>query len=353
MGLYPGETVTQSAGYPVLSCFQAGQSGQPLVAFITGGGVLARIAYGYPEGRPVDFLFHWLREAGFPAVALSYPLAHPVFDATYPQFGVTDWGIQSAQEIARVIEANNLARRVIVMAWSMAGHVAEPVTVSLKEHGIEVELLVAMAASTALPSPLPGVYGLKPAPSGLAQVEGPYLNNLLRLLRNQNDIAGHSAIDPAIFPPQFTGDFPINLLVGGMRYRDGAIVSDALADAQDTGAFRYANFPPIAVLTHESPLDVRHALIDRAAWGFYMTQALLENFIYAKVKDFAALPHEHWLKLNALIRQAPALLTELLPGNHMFFVGEDGARKTVAALIELRRRSAVLIAELEACADGS
>ena len=350
--LYPGETVTESAGYPVLAHFLGGRRDLPLVAFITGGGVLARIAYGHPEGRPADFLFHWLAEAGFSALGLSYPMAHPVFDGTYPQFGVPDWGAQSAQEIARAVERNGLARSVIVMAWSMAGHIAEPVTVALKAHGIEVELFVPMAASTALPSPLPGIYGLKPAASGLAQVEGPYLNNLLRLLRNQNDIAGHTAIDPALFPSQFTGDFPINLLVGGMRYRNGTIVADPLADAQDTGAFRYANFPPIAVLTHESPLDVRHAFIDRAAWGFYMSQALLENFIYSKVKDFAALPHEHWLKLNALIRQAPALLTELLSGNHMFFVGEYGARKTVAALIELRRRSAVLIAEIEACTDA-
>jgi hypothetical protein len=346
--LYPGEIVAKSGGYPVLSCFKPGQRDQPLVVFITGGGVLARIAYGYPEGRPADFLFHWLGEAGFPALGLSYPMAHPVFEGVYPQFGVTDWGVQSAQEIARVIGANNLARRVILMAWSMAGHVAEPITVALKAHGIEIELFAAMAATTALPSPGPGIYGLKPAASGLAQVEGPYLNNLLRLLRNQNDIAGHTAIDPAIFASQFTGNFPINLIVAGMRYRDGTIIVDPLADAQDTGAFRYANFPPIAVLTHESPLDVRHAFIDRAAWGFYMTQALLENFIYPPVKDFTALPREHWLKLNGLVRQAPALLTEVLPGNHMFFVGEEGARKTVAALIELRSRSAVLIAELQA-----
>lgn len=346
--LYPGEIVAKSGGYPVLSCFKPGQRDQPLVAFITGGGVLARIAYGYPDGRPVDFLFHWLGEAGFPALGLSYPMAHPVFDGIYPQFGVTDWGVQSAQEIARVIETNNLARRVIVMSWSMAGHVAEPITVALKSHGIDIELFVAMAASTALPSPMLGLYGLKPAASGLAQIEGPYLDKLLRLLRNQNDIAGHTAIDPAVFPSQFTGDFPINLVVGGMRYRNGAIVADPLADAQDTGAFRYANFPPIAVLTHESPLDAPHAFLDRAAWGFYMTQALLENFIYPCVKDFTALPREHWLKLNGLIRQAPSQLTGVLPGNHMFFLGETGAQRTVAALIGLRRRSAGLIAELQA-----
>lgn len=350
--LYPGEALVWRAGYPVLAHFQSGHRDRPLVAFITGGGVLARIAYRHPEGRPSDFLFHWLGEAGFPALGLSYPMGHPVFDKPYPQFGVSDWGAQSAEEIARVVAANALARRVVVMAWSMAGHIAEPLTAALKAHGIEVELFVAMAASTALTNLAPGTSALKPAASGLAQVEGPYLENLLRLLRDQNASAGHTVIDPAIFPSQFTGDFPIRLTADGMRYANGAFVADSLADVQDTGAFRYADFPPIAVLTHESPLDARHALMDRAAWGFYMTQALSENFIFSKVKDFAALPHEHWLKLNALIRQAPALLTELLPGNHMFFVGEDGARKTVAALIELRRRSAVLIAELEACADA-
>lgn len=346
--LYSGETVGESAGYPVLWHFQPGQAQMPVVAFITGGGVLARIAYGHPEGRSSDFLFHWLKEAGFPALGLSYPMGHPVFEKTYPQFGVPDWGAQSAAEIARVIEANGLARRVIVMAWSMGGRVAEPVTAALKVRNIEVELFVPMAACTSLPNVLPGMNALKPAASGLARVEGLYLDNLLRLLRDQNARAGHAVIDPAIFAAQFTGDFPIRLAAGGTHYENGAFVTDPLADAEDTGAFRYAGFPPMAVLTHESPLDARHAFMDRAAWGFYTTQALSENFIYSKVKDFSALPREHWHKLNALIREAPSQLTMVLPGNHMFFIGEVGARKTVDALIELRKRSAALVAELRA-----
>jgi hypothetical protein len=77
--LDPGEELRTAAGFPALVRFARGAPGSPLVVFVTGGGVLARIAYGHAGARPADFLAHWLRQAGYACLAVSYPLGHPVF----------------------------------------------------------------------------------------------------------------------------------------------------------------------------------------------------------------------------------------------------------------------------------
>ena len=53
-------------------------------------------------------------------------------------------------------------------------------------------------------------------------------------------------------------------------------------------------------------------------------------------------------EVNDLVHGAPARLTMVMQGNHMFFVGEPGAKATVAALKDLRGRAAALDAELDA-----
>lgn len=94
--LYPAEELIQVFDYPALVRFEPGQPGFPLVVFITGGGVLARIAYGPPVGRAADFLCHWLHEEGFASLALSYPVDRGgVFDVAFPQFSIADWAEQS------------------------------------------------------------------------------------------------------------------------------------------------------------------------------------------------------------------------------------------------------------------
>jgi hypothetical protein len=66
------------------------------------------------------------------------------------------------------------------------------------------------------------------------------------------------------------------------------------------------------------------------------------------VKDFLKLAPDRWRRINDLIHGAPARLTIVMPGNHMFFVGETGAKATVAALKDLRSRAAALGAALDA-----
>ena len=345
--MYPGEQIIEAAGFPALVRFETGAPSVPLVVFVTGGGVLARVAYGHPEGKPSDFLSYWITREGFPFLAISYPMGNPVFHGAYPDFSMTDWGEQSAEIVARHVKAHNLPSRVVVLGWSMAGRIAEPISASLRKRGIEVELFVAMAAATALPNLLPSLAHAKPQPSGLAGVAGGYTNALLLYLNQQNAEAGHTVIDPAIFPAQFMGDYPIRLAASALKLENGVFVPDPLGDQQGTGAWQYKSFPPLALMTHEAWADARHALIDRSTWGFYISQSLSETRVFARVKDFSKLAPTQWKQVNDLIHGAPERLTMVMPGNHMFFVGEPGAKATVEALKEIRRRAAALDAALD------
>jgi hypothetical protein len=345
--MYPGEQIVEAAGFPALVKFEVGAPGAPLVVFITGGGVLARVAYGHPEGKPADFLGYWMKRDGIRFLAISYPMGNPVFAAAYPDFSMTDWGEQSAEIIARHVKAHNLPSRVVVLGWSMAGRIAEPISTSLRKRGIDVELFVAMAAATALPNLLPALAHATPQPSGLAGVAGGYTDALLLYLRQQNAEAGHTVIDPAIFPAQFMGDYPIRLAASALKRENGVFVPDPLGDQQGTGAWQYSSFPPLALMTHEAWADARHALMDRSTWGFYISQTLSETRVFARVKDFSKLAPARWKQINDLIHAAPERLTMVMPGNHMFFVGEPGAKATAEALKELRRRAAALDAALD------
>ena len=260
----PGEEIRIGAGYPALVKFAQGAPGQPLVTFVTGGGVLARVAYGHRDGRPEDFLAHWLRRDGYPFLAISYPIDHPVFDAPFPAFSVRDWGEQTADVIEQIVIEAGLPRVALVLAWSMAGRIAEPLNAALTRRGVAIELLAAMSASTALPGLLPALDQLKSSAKGLAQVEGSFVDWLIGCLHDQNALAGRTLIDDEAFRKEFTGDLPVNLAATALRYRNGAFVADPLADADDIGATRYGDFPPLALITHASPRDPRHALGDRA-----------------------------------------------------------------------------------------
>lgn len=339
--LYPGEELTVGFGVPALVRFEPGRPGFPLVVFVTGGGVLGRIAYGPPTGRAADFLCHWLQEEGFATLCLSYPLDRQgVFDTPYPYFSMTDWAEQSAEIISRYVNANALADRVVVLGWSMAGRIAEPLNEALQRRGTGIELFVAMAGASALPNILPGLKGLRPASSGLAMVRGAYLDWLLLCLADQNRNSGRTVLDAATFVNEMTGDFPIGLAASAMRLENGIFVPDGAADAHEVGASRYGAFPPLAVMTHASAIDARRALTDRAAWGVFITQQLCETHVFSRADPLSGLSPDKWTRVVQHVQEAATQLSMTLPGNHMFFIGEEGAKQTVMALNKLRTTAA-------------
>ncbi|WP_374329825.1 hypothetical protein [Aestuariivirga sp.] len=350
--LYPGEELTEAAGYPALVRFEPGRSEFPIVVFITGGGVLGRVAYGPPGGKTADFLCHWLKEDGFPSLVLSYPLDNRgVFDAAFPQFSMTNWAEQNAEIIARYIDQHGLLTNAVVLGWSMAGRIAEPLHAALRRKGKGIELFIAMAAASALPNTLPGLNYLKPAPSGLAAVKGAYLDWLLRCLVDQNAAVGRLVLDAGEFTREMTGDFPVGLAASAMRYRDGTFISDSRGDAREVGTTRYRSFPPLALMTHASAVDARHALTDHSTWGFYITQQICEGLVFSRADEIAALPVEKWMQLVEHIGHVAQRLSATLPGNHMFFLGENGARRTVATLKLLRQRALDVAEEISLLMD--
>src|ERR1700679_3845114 len=231
------------AGFPALVRFEKNEAGAPLAVFITGGGVFARIAYGHPGGRPPDFLCHWLNEAGYSTLALTYPLGVSPLAPTCPTFTVTDWAEQTAEIIARYTQIEGLPTKVVVLAWSMAGRIAAPLTTAMRRRGVDIELFVAMSASPGLPNLLPGFASLAPDASGLARVEGAFLDGLLACLKAQNEENGRSAISAEQFLKEYTGPFPIALAAAGMRLRDGRFVRAPLEDQHDTAVFDFASYP--------------------------------------------------------------------------------------------------------------
>jgi hypothetical protein len=295
-------------------------------------------------------LFYWLKKAGFPTLALTYPLGTAPFQQAWPAFTVTDWAEQSAETVARYQKAHALPANVVVLGWSMAGRIAVPLAEALRRHGIGIELFVAMAATPGLPNLLPGFSALAPDARGLAKVEGTFLDGLLACLSAQNEENGRTAIDAGLFAKDFTGSFPIALAAAGMRYKTGGFVLARQEDEEDTHVFDYGRYPRIAVLTHASSLDSRHALTDRAVWGFVMIKSLSEALI-ARVKNTGGMASEPWARARDLIVNAPDRLTVTLAGNHLFFVGEAGARRTAEALTTLRAEASALSSELDVVVD--
>lgn len=335
--LYPFEERPSAGGYPALAYCRPGSAGQPLVVFVTGGGVLARVSYGHPEGNERDFLAFWLREAGYPFLALSYPLGHGLFESVHPGFSVQDWGEQVADVAARIVEEQGLARDVVVLAWSMAGRIAAPLADALRRRGCGIALFIAMAAATPALGQLPALERLTKDGRGLADVSGAFTGWLARCLAGQGETVGREIIPEALFRREFVGNFPVNLAACSLRWRNGDFVPDVAADLADTQAFHYADFPPLALMTHDGVIDFSHALMDAGAWGFYITQAMCARLVFPQADRLGAVRPEDWHRVVQRLRAAPRELTMIMPGNHMFFMGEAGARATVAGLDPLLR----------------
>lgn len=344
--IYPHEKLVMRAGFPSLEYYRDGLRQQPLVVFVTGGGITARISYGHPEGAEQDFLAWWVREAGYPFLALSYPLDNPAFPTVHPDFSVRDWGEQIAESIADVVATQQLPREVVILAWSMAGRVAVPLADALKRQGCDIALFIAMVASPPFAF-LPALENLTAARNGLADVAGSFTSWLAQSLVRQGQRAGHTLIPDQLFRQEFTGNLPVNLIASSLRWREGGFVPDVGADLADTRALDHAAYPPAASMTHGDIGDPRHALTDGPAWAFVINQALYARRLARHQDRLSTLPEQTWRRLVACVRSAATGLNDVMEGNHMFFVGQDGARATVASMEQMLRVSRKTCDEVE------
>jgi hypothetical protein len=346
--LYQGEKRFDVDGYPAVERYIPGDPSKPLVVFSTGAHHTARVSYGGHEGaRAEDFLAYWLNKLGYNFLAVSYPIATEsgfMGSPPAPDFTARVWGRQIAEAAKAEIANNKLSGHVVILGWSMSGKVLQPAFKAASEAGLTVDGEISLVAT-------PGTIGLSPetqlkmAPSGYADRKDMYVRWLAQLKENNRNNGGREIIPEKIYTTEYVGDIPVALEGFGEVYRNGKFEMDSLLQARDYGAFDFANYPLIAVVTDTSPLDAEHALVDRYWWGFYNAETIF-NTIKRSGTDPAKLSGE---KLKSVIDLTAKINSELvLPvdGNHFFYVGERGASRAANAIDTAIKRLAQFKKEL-------
>lgn len=353
--LWDGEEVRMGAGYPFIAKFIGVERDAPLVVFIPGARSLARIAYGGHEGGPEeDFLAYWLNRDGYNFLGISYPVLTDdgAFDEAHPDLTVRAWGQGSAEITKAVMEEQRLTGSVIVAVWSMGGKSVQPFAEAAAELGIDLDFHVALAATPPLPNAgnMSARVAMHESGLGLRPDGAAAAVSALAANAREND---RSEIIPAdILNSHYIGHWPVQLTGTGLRY-DGqlhTIYRDHWADMQDT-KFYALDFPLVAMIVPGQD-DPRHAVMDRATWGYINSNTLFFGYAGGE-QQTRNLPEDRFNRLRDLARDAYSRLAIDIGGNHFFFVGAKGARETVAAIRVLEERVHQLKADLAAIGAGT
>ncbi|KAL4879967.1 hypothetical protein BJY04DRAFT_219772 [Aspergillus karnatakaensis] len=338
--LYPGEVLETISGFPTIYHYQPPanvnpKQPRPLVVCVPGGLHLARIFYGGHKGsNPSDFLSHWLSQHGFAVLSLSYPLetSPDLMPATAAHFRIPNWGLQAATTAKKVIDEHAISSSaVILISWSMGGHMVVPFTIAARDLGLDVQQYIGFAATPGFSSIRSLSRGITCSPSGYLQLP-PHMEVFQRQLAKMNEVNGREIISQDVYIREYTGGTPINLIGLGLKYDgQGEFVKDDVPHEEDTKVLDIANLPFITALAPTSILDASHALADRASWGFLLTyklEAMIGKQGIRNVRD-----SDRWQQLLHLIHSAPERLCRPVPGNHFFFVGERSAKEAAEELL--------------------
>lgn len=348
--LWDGEEVHMGAGYPFISKFIGAEIDAPLVVFIPGARSLARIAYGGHEGGlEEDFLAYWLNREGYNFLGISYPVLTDdgAFDEAHPDLTVRAWGYGSAEITKAIMEEQGLTGPVIVAVWSMGGKSVQPFGEAALELGIELDFHVSLAATPPLPNSVNMNGRIPMHESGLGLRPDGVAGAVNALAANAKENGRSEIIPTDILNSGYIGHWPVQLTGTGLRY-DGQLNSfyrDHWADMQDT-KFYALDFPLVAMIV-PGQQDPRHAIMDRATWGYINSNTLFFGYAGGE-QPSRSLPEDQFDQLRDLTRDAHTQLAIDIGGNHFFFVGEKGARETVAAIMELESRVHQLKADLAA-----
>ncbi|KAH8897264.1 thioesterase domain protein [Thozetella sp. PMI_491] len=351
-GLFEGEVLDDVGGFPCLYRYSpAPRGGKPLAVFIPGGAHLARVSYGGHAGaREEDFLAHWLHQEGFAFLAISYPLETEtqVIPATCPGFRIKDWGGQAAIAAKKVIDNNQLSGEIILISWSMGGRVVVPFTKAAVKLGLQVRLYVPLAATpglAALPGGHPGRENIRCSRTGYASVPI-LLKVFLPQLRSQAELNGTAAIIPEdVFVREYYGNTPISMLGWLLKHKDGdaEFVDDEGLSIQDSQANEFAALPWIATIYPDGEQDTRHALADKATWNFLFTLRLTGVVELSKRKRPIG---DAWSEVSRMVATIPESLSTRIEGNHYFFIGEKGAKRTARVIAQHLEAATVLQSQL-------
>ena len=332
--LYEGEKRLDVAGYPAVVRYIQGDPSKPLVIFSPGAHHTARISYGGHEGaKTEDFLAYWLNKLGYNFLAVSFPIATEsgfMSGPPTPDFTARAWGQQVAEAAKAATLSNKLSGHVVILSWSMGGRVLQPAFKAVSEAGLTVDGAISLMAT-------PGIIGLSPetilkkAPSGYADRKDAYIRWITQLKESNRSNGEREIIPEKIYISEYVGDIPVALEGFGEVYRNGKFEMDSLSQAKDYGAFDFPNYPLVAVLTDDSPLDAEHVLMDRYWWGLYNAETIF-NTIKRSGIDLSKVSAEKWKSITDLTAKISGGLVIPVGGNHFFFVGEQGASRAANAV---------------------
>lgn len=345
--LYEGEKIEMAAGFPAITRFFPGDLSKPLIVFVPGAHHTARVAYGGHDGaRSDDFLAHWLQQAGYNFLAVSYPIDTAIggMETTHPDFMIRDWGKQTAKLARQYTDSAGLSGEVIVMAWSMGGKIAQSVHEAMREEGLDLEFYTSVTATAPLPGLIALTRELPMLDSGLADRRGNFEGWFNQVAANSK-AEGHEIVSKEVFTTQYQGDIPVNIQGYSQVYRDGAYEIDQLAYQDDAKPFEYKDFPLVAMIIPNGRGDRRHALTDQATWSMYNANTVYNSWLTANKVDVNNLNDPSWNGLLDLTRSLDERLSQTVDGNHFFFIGKSGAKATAEALIALEAEVTAVKAE--------
>ncbi|MET4245212.1 hypothetical protein [Bradyrhizobium sp. RT10b] len=338
--LFKGEHRSTIGLVPVLTYCRPGDVGKPLVLFLTGGGVMARIAYGHPGSNASDFLDHWLERIGWGLLTATYPGDHPALTTSKPDLTLDDWAAALAALVAE-ISGSGPKRPIIACGWSMGGKLVFALTRALRLKGLALACFVSFCATPPFPrldgGPIPPERML---PNGLWDLSAGTRDGLTRDERWQQELLaianleGHSVIDPDLFRSLYRTNVPRALWGPELgRFFEGQTYQELFCALREARSFSGDDYPICAAVVPMDSRDYRHALADEAVWGSITVQGLLHNVV-AKVPPGQLSTHD-WLRLRERIIDLPRRLVRHLPGGHCFFVGARGASATMSHLVDL------------------
>ncbi|AWF82516.1 hypothetical protein BTJ40_17800 [Microbulbifer sp. A4B17] len=335
--LYDGEVLETVNGFPVLYRYIQSSGSKPLMVFIPGAAHLARIFYGYPGGRPDDFISHWVTRAGFPFLAISYPVANAVFSSTHPEFTIQDWGNQAADVIAKILSENHLPSSVIVCGWSMGGKIAGALARAAKTAGFSIECLVAMAADPPLPGflPIANVKAIEMTADGMASRSGIY-PTFFAALNEQSTFNQHTIIPEDRYRSEFLGAIPVALIGTGLMYDGRGFKEDLSRALKTANTFGFLDYPIPVVIQSDSMGDLENVLCNIDDWAFIRNRVLVNKLLGSVSPE--QIPRDKWELVQLLTRSSSDYFSQIVSGNHFFFVGSIGARTTVDRIEKLRAR---------------
>lgn len=363
--LFDGEVLDTFAGFtctykyvaPDSSAMVNEASQHPLVVLIPGGASHARIYYGGHEGfNKEDFLVTWLARAGFPVLAISYPLdSETACVKGAAGFRLTDWGRQAAQVTKRVADTQSLAGRPVLLAtWSMGGRMVVPYTEAAeRECGLKVGLVISLAATQGFASMRPIPPGIRCTRNGYADCDGlldMFLGQISQqearhqtTLANPTQTAG-GIIPPGIYSSCYYGYTPVSLHGWRLRHDQCPTTGQHRFLPDNYGAEEdaappnhdFSSMPWLASITCTDAIDARHVLLDELVWKSWTAQrmtAIWEQL--ARTEQTRA--QYRWQEFSGFVHHIsrPGVLHRKVEGNHFFFVGRDGARSTASAISDL------------------